>query len=201
MRLFICMLALTLSIVACRSVGDLAPSEPSSSDEIAAVSPSSSGSVSEAITLTAISETTPTLTSTSASTDASALTTSSPATPLCGETKLERDLLEINVLIAGRDTDASELQEKCNWLTNLYSGYPALAESILLLVDGRRFKQEMHLDTINGRFEEIAEQPIRDFLSADDIDPAELEDAILEHWKERYPTNIAYSIEEIVESE
>ena len=114
---------------------------------------------------------------------------------------MEKDLFEVSVLVAGRGTDADRLGEICSYLTNPYSGYPALGRGVLLLLDERKFSDELHLNTIAGKYREATGAEVASLLSVEDVDLEGLEQAILIHWKEINPSRPADSIEEIVDQE
>ncbi|OBF50472.1 hypothetical protein A5787_08030 [Mycobacterium sp. 852002-50816_SCH5313054-b] len=81
-----------------------------------------------------------------------------------------------------RSVDESYLLD---WLGNPYSGYPALAQALLSLLQGRRLEQPVEIDVVNGFYTgpQYLNQPTP--LSADTVNIAALTTALLDASNER----------------
>ena len=71
------------------------------------------------------------------------------------------------------------------WLNNpSFTPYPALAEALLILLEGRRLRQPVHIDVIRAKYEDAP--GVSSPRSVADVDFARLRAAVVESYNERY---------------
>jgi hypothetical protein len=108
-------------------------------------------------------------------------------------------LEQANISLSGPTASPEKREEVRKYLFSRWSGYPALAENCLKILNGRKLKKPLHLDTLNGKYVGQID-PSVDSLRPDQYNDLEkLEKAILIHWNENYPKDATESLNDILE--
>jgi hypothetical protein len=96
--------------------------------------------------------------------------------------------------LVGVDFSVQE-SDMTGWLDNLYTPYPAIAATLLRLLEGRRLRQPVYMDVIAWNYENApgATSP----RTVDDVDVGRLKAAVLEGYNSRYGEAIS-AFDEIV---
>lgn len=119
-----------------------------------------------------------------------------PGHPNPAAATFEPDIASVMLLLLGRagvDFSVSEAEVR-KWLGNrAFTPYPAIADALLLITDGRRLRQPVYLDVIVWNYEHApgATSP-RDLV---ETDFELLRTAVTEGYNERYGTEVAYFAE------
>jgi len=116
------------------------------------------------------------------------MSTGNPYQVVLMTTSLSVDVLASATLLAllkvGIDFSVEEAELR-QWLNNReFTPYPALAEALLELLEGKRLRQPVYIDVIRFKYEDVlgASSP----RSVADVDFALLRAAVLESYNERY---------------
>lgn len=109
--------------------------------------------------------------------------------------QLEQELSKANIILSEVDVPKAR-----TWLRS-DPAYEALAQSCLKVLAGKRVRDPVPLDVINGRYRELLGYSSDKYISPDQYNDLEkIKAAIFTAWKERHAGYLQKSFDEIVEN-